>query len=281
MVLADVDGTLVTHDKRLTKRALAAVRELGKRGIAFAITSGRPPQGMSMLIRPLRLTTPLAAFNGGELLWPDQRVIERHVLPDDVVPRILELARAHGLDAWLYRESSWYTRSRHGPHVDREEWTVRFPPVVVAGYDDLLTGIIKLVGVSDDLAAVARCEAAAQKQFAGRVVAERSQPYYLDFTHPRANKGNVVRRLSDILRIPLAQIATIGDQVNDTLMFGITGLSIAMGNASDEVKRVADRVTTSCEDEGFANAIDRFVLGESAAPAAARAAGVPENQEGS
>ncbi|MGH3290675.1 MAG: HAD hydrolase family protein, partial [Trebonia sp.] len=65
LLLADVDGTLVTPDKVLTDRAIDAVRRLGKAGILFAVTSGRPPRGMSMLIEPLNLTTPIAAFNGG------------------------------------------------------------------------------------------------------------------------------------------------------------------------------------------------------------------------
>jgi len=71
LLLADVDGTLVTPDKELTDRAVAAVRRLGDARILFAITSGRPPRGMSMLIEPLNLTTPIAAFNGGLMVNPD------------------------------------------------------------------------------------------------------------------------------------------------------------------------------------------------------------------
>lgn len=267
LVIADVDGALVTHDKVLTKRAIAAVDALRARRIAFAITSGRPPRGMTMLFEPLRLTTPIAAFNGGMLIRPDLSVIDQHTLPDEMVPQVIETIRAHGLDVWLYRGQDWYTQTRHGPHVDREEWTVKFPPIVVSSYDDLLTGVVKIVGVSDDLEAVGRCEAEAQKQFGQRVTATRSQPYYLDVTHPEANKGTVAKRLSQILSVPEERIATIGDQMNDTLMFKGTGLSIAMGNASDEVKHLAMKVTTSCDDEGFANAMEWFVLGTAAPPA--------------
>ena len=66
--------------------------------------------------------------------------------------------------------------------------------------------------------------------------AARSQPYYLDVTHPQANKGTVVATLSKLLNIPPAQIATMGDMPNDVLMFRKSGFSIAMGNSSDEVK---------------------------------------------
>ena len=90
--------------------------------------------------------------------------------------------------------------------------------------------------------------------------AARSQPYYADVTHPDANKGSVARYLSQSYGIPAEEIATIGDMPNDVLMFAHSGLSIAMGNASPEVQRAARRVTTSNEDEGFANAVERYIL---------------------
>ena len=260
-LLADVDGTLVTKEKVLTARAIEAVRRLHERGIAFAITSGRPPRGMRMLVEPLRLTMPIAAFNGGMMVHPDLSVIDEHPLPDEIVPVVLDTLERHGLDVWIYRATEWYVRSPSAPHVDREASTVQFPPTVVPTFDGLLSRVVKVVGVSDELEAVARCEAATQAQCGTRVSAARSQPYYLDITHPMANKGTVIERLSQFLRLPLERIATIGDQPNDVLMFRRSGLSIAMGNASQEVQRQATHVTTSCDDEGFANAVDQFILG--------------------
>src|SRR5262249_8845892 len=115
-----------------------------------------------------------------------------------------------------------------------------------------------------DLDLVARCEADLQKRFAEHVCAERSQPYYLDVTHPEANKGTVIERLAHLLNVPTKRIAAIGDQENDVLMFQRSGLSIAMGNASKEVQKQAACVTTSNEDEGFANAVARFILPKAA-----------------
>ena len=81
LVLADVDGTLVTEEKVLTERAQAAVRSLRAAGIRFAITSGRPPKGMAMLFDPLRIDTPIAGFNGGLLVKPDLTIIDRKTVP--------------------------------------------------------------------------------------------------------------------------------------------------------------------------------------------------------
>ncbi len=150
---------------------------------------------------------------------------------------------------------------KDGPHVDREAWTVKFAPKVMQDGLHGLTGeVAKLVGVSDDHDAVAQAAEAVHDKFGDHVTAAASQPYYLDVTHPRANKGAVAQYLAAKYSLKPEEIATIGDQPNDVLMFAHSGLSIAMGNASPEVKRAARRVTTSNEDEGFATAVEKFIL---------------------
>ena len=260
LVIADVDGTLVTPTKVLTPRASAAVRSILQAGIAFTITSGRPPRGMKMLIDALGLQRPIAAFNGGVLINPDLSVIRQYCLRAEAARQTIEIISNHGLDVWLYTDGDWFVHARHGPHVDREEWTVKFPPVVVPTYDTLLDRVAKIVGISDDYQAVARCEADVRAACGQHVSAARSQPYYLDVTHPNANKGTVVRMLSEILGVEEQDIATLGDMPNDVLMFQRSGLSIAMGQATEEVKRTATYVSASNQEEGFAIAIERFVL---------------------
>jgi Cof subfamily protein (haloacid dehalogenase superfamily) len=260
LFLADVDGTLVTQDKVLTDRAIAAVQQLKEAGILFAVTSGRPPRGMSMLVEPLELTTPLAAFNGGLFANPDMSVIEQRTLPDGITPQVIDMLDAHQVDVWVYRGADWLLRDPKAPHVDRESWTVKFDPTVVPDFGSVSKGVAKVVGVSDDYDAVQKAVDAVHEQFGDQVSAARSQPYYADVTHPDANKGAVVRYLSARFGIDTSEIATIGDMPNDVLMFNDSGLSIAMGNASSEVQRAASRVTTSNEEEGFANAVERYIL---------------------
>ncbi|HET8669000.1 MAG TPA: Cof-type HAD-IIB family hydrolase [Terriglobales bacterium] len=262
LVIADVDGTLVTQEKVLTLRAIEAVKRLKNADIAFSITSGRPPLGMKMLIEPLGLTEPIAAFNGGVFVHPDLSVMTQSFIPADVAATVIDAIGRHGLDCWVYTDRDWLVRNPNAPHVEREQWTVKFPPTVVPEFSSHLDRVAKIVGVSDDYAAVARCEADVQRDCGKQASAARSQPYYLDVTHPDANKGHVVEVLSQALSIPSAQIATIGDMPNDVLMFKKSGLSIAMGNASPEVQRQAGCVTSSNEEEGFAKAMEGFVLGE-------------------
>ncbi len=255
-----MDGTLVTPEKELTDRAIAAVKDLRQAGVRFAVTSGRPPRGMEMLVEPLALDLPIAAFNGGLFVRPDMSVIEERAIPADVVAPAVALMSEHELDVWLYRGADWLIRDTQAAHVEQEAATVRFTPVQVESFDGMTEGIVKIVGVSDDHDRIAAAEQAARSELGDHVSAARSQPYYLDVTHPDANKGSVVAYLSRELGIPSERIATIGDMPNDVLMFAHSGLSIAMGNSSQEVQRAARRVTASNAEEGFALAIERFVL---------------------
>ena len=266
MVIADVDGTLVTQEKVLTERAITAASALREAGIEFSVTSGRPPRGMAMLIEPLKLEQPLAAFNGGVLIQPDlTTVVDQNFLPAGVPEKVIDAIEHHGLDVWLYTDTGWFVRDSKAPHVAREEWTVKFPPSIVQSFSGLLDRVAKIVGVSDDYDRVAKCEKDVQQAGGSHISAARSQPYYLDVTHPQANKGGVVLAMSRLLNIPVAEIATIGDMPNDVLMFQKSGVSIAMGNASPEVQASATYVTATNEDEGFAKAMEEFVLKSRAA----------------
>jgi hypothetical protein len=152
-------------------------------------------------------------------------------------------------------------RDAKAPHVARETWTVKFDARVAPSFTGAhLAHAVKIVGISDDLDKVATCEKAAQDTLGSAASAERSQPYYLDVTHPCANKGTVVATMARLLSITPAQIATMGDMPNDVLMFRKSGFSIAMGNASGEVKAQASVVTDSNENDGFAKAVRKFVL---------------------
>jgi Cof subfamily protein (haloacid dehalogenase superfamily) len=261
LLLADVDGTLVTPGKALTPEAVAAAKSLREAGIRLAVTSGRPPRGMRMLVQPLELTGILAGFNGGVFVAPDMAVRKTHLLDPAVAREALEAVLHAGLDAWVYTQEEWLVRTLDAPHVAHEAQTVQFEAKVVTEFSDAhLADCAKIVGVSDDFPKVAAGERAAQQALGARASATRSQPYYLDITHPQANKGAVVDALAEMFGIDRAEIATIGDGGNDTLMFARSGLSIAMGNAGDDVKSKANVVTDTNENDGFAKAVRRYVL---------------------
>jgi Cof subfamily protein (haloacid dehalogenase superfamily) len=259
-VITDVDGTLVTSQKVLTKRAKQAVNELRHAGIHFSMTSGRPPRGLKPLIDELEMDAPIAAFNGGMFVQPDLGILDEKTLSAEVARSVVAALERDGHDVWIYRGQDWVIRDLRAAHVDRERQTVRFDPKVVRSLDSELEQVVKIVGVSDDFEELARTETRIKQDFNKAVSAARSQPYYLDVTHPDANKGFVIRFLSEWFKVPLEEIATLGDMPNDIMMFEKSGLSIAMGNANEAVKKLAARTTDSHDEEGFAKAVEKLIL---------------------
>ena len=260
-MISDVDGTLVTDDKVLTARAQAAVAELRASGIIFSIISSRPPRGLRMLLEPLAITTPMGGFNGGVIATPDLTVVTEHLLSSQVARRAVDTLNARGVEVWVFSGQDWLLRDPDGPYVPLEQHTVGFRPTIVEDFGSALDAAAKIVGVSKDFDLLEQCERDVRAALAGSAFVARSQPYYLDITHPLANKGVALTEIAKLLGIPLAEIATIGDGSNDVAMFERSGLSIAMGNASPQVQREADFVTDSNRDDGFAKAIERFILG--------------------
>jgi Cof subfamily protein (haloacid dehalogenase superfamily) len=259
-LVSDVDGTLVTDDKHLTARTVATVAALHARGIIFAVISSRPPRGLHMLLAPLHITTPIGGFNGGVIAAFDLSVIAEHLLAPQVARRAVDMLDARGVQSWVFAGQDWLVRDSLGPFIALEERTVGFAPTIVDKFSPFLDVAAKIVGVSNDFEFLAQCECDVRADLAEQASVARSQPYYLDITHPLANKGVALSELSRLLAVPLAEIAVIGDGANDIAMFEQSGLSIAMGNANPDVRRAADFVTDSNLEEGFASAIERFIL---------------------
>ena len=109
ILLADVDGTLVDSQKRITARAKAAIEKLTEAGIKFAVTSGRPPRGMKMIVEAVKLSAPLAAFNGGMLVEPDtMKVLVQQTLDAEIAQDVIERVGEFGLVVWVYAGVDWY-----------------------------------------------------------------------------------------------------------------------------------------------------------------------------
>ena len=256
LVVSDVDGTLLTKDKTLTDDAKRAVRRLHEAGIGFTITSSRPTIGMRFLIEPLAITLPVGAFNGSCIVDPELEPIERHLIPAPAVERSLKVLNEFGIDIWLFTNDLWLTRHPDADYVPHEKRAIRADPTIVEDFAPYLSSACKIVGSTSDAGLLQRCEAAIQQALGTQATAVRSQSYYLDITPPGCDKGTFVQWIAKRLGISTDAVATIGDMQNDLAMFKTSGLSIAMGNATDDVKRSATLVTTSNENEGFAEAME-------------------------
>jgi Cof subfamily protein (haloacid dehalogenase superfamily) len=278
LVVSDVDGTLLTNDKTLTEGAKDAARRLREAGIGFTIVSSRPTIGMGFLIEPLAITLPIGAFNGSSIVDAALKPIEQHLIPAPVARRSLDLLNEFGVDIWLFTNEKWLTRNPEGEYVPHEKRAIKHDPTIVADFAPYLASACKIVGASSDAALLKRCEAAMREAVGQQATAVRSQTYYLDITPPGHDKGTFVEAMAQRLKIATDAVATIGDMQNDLAMFKKSGLSIAMGNATDDVKKQATHVTTSNEDEGFARAVE-MILKNNGRIQSARRPGVRRDDE--
>jgi hypothetical protein len=216
---------------------------------------------MRFLLEPLAITLPVGAFNGSSIVDAAMNPVEQHLIPASAVARSLEVLREYGTDIWLFTNDQWLTGDADGKYVPNEKRAIKADPTVVSDFTPYLSKACKVVGSSSDFEKLARCEAAMQQALGTQATAVRSQDYYLDITPPGVNKGTFVQTMARRLGISTDAVATVGDMHNDVAMFEVSGLSFAMGNASDEVKKHAKRVTYSNDEDGFARAM-QIVLWE-------------------
>jgi hypothetical protein len=211
---------------------------------------------MRFLIEPLAITLPVGAFNGSSIVDAQLNPIEQHLIPAAAAERSIGVLNQFGVDVWLFTNDQWLTRNPDGEYVPHEKRAIRADPAIVADFAPYLSAACKVVGSSSDAALLQRCEVAMQQALGAEATAVRSQSYYLDVTPPGCDKGTFVQAIARRLGISTDAVATIGDMQNDLAMFRKSGISIAMGNATDDVKKLATYVTTSNENEGFAGAIE-------------------------
>ena len=260
LLLCDIDGTLVRHDKSLPDENIAAIRALSARGVAVSLISARPPAGMLAIADKLGLSGPFGAFNGGTIFTEDGTELCAEQVPPALAEQLLALYREAKVTIWLFATNRWFSSDLTNSHTPREVISSGLQPEEMLDVTALLGDVDKLVAVCDDRDAMDAVEALAGKLVGTSATLVRSQDYYLDCTALAANKGDGVTRLAALYGVPLSEVAVIGDQANDVAMFRRAGLAIAMGQAKPEVEAAADCVAASNEDAGVADAIRRYVL---------------------
>src|SRR5258708_96654 len=229
LVVADVDGTLLTKDKPLTDGARGAVRRLHDAGIGFTITSSRPIIGMRFLIEPLAITLPVGAFNGSCIVDPHLKPIELHLIPASTAQRSIEIFDEFGVDIWLFTIDLWLTRRLDGEYVPHEKRAIRADPTIVGDFTAYLSGACKIVGSSSDAALLQRCEIAMQQALGAQATAVRPQSYYLDVTPPGCDKGTLVQAVTKRLGISNDAVAPIRGMPKRLAMFRGEGLAVSRG----------------------------------------------------
>jgi Cof subfamily protein (haloacid dehalogenase superfamily) len=259
LVISDIDGTLITSNHEVTEATKRAAAKLYERGIALSLASSRPPRSIVPLADALKLQGPFAAFNGALVVKRDGEVLARSIVSASTTAGIKHIADQFGIAVWVYDEVDWWA-PRRDAFVEREEHTSGFS-ARIEGYDKRIMSDVNKLTVVGKPELVAQAEERVLAELGDQVSASKSKPRFLDVTAHGIHKGTVVVRLADLLKIPTDRVAVIGDGPNDIEMFKQAGVSIAMGQAVDEVKDAATYMTTSNDDEGWGRGIEQYVLG--------------------
>ena len=260
LVISDIDGTFVRSDKTLSDQVVAAARRVISAGARMTLISARPPSGIGWIAKRVGLDCALGAFNGGTIFRADGTVIVAHRVAPEVAKMTLDLIDKPCVTPWLFADDKWYAKTLEGHHVPREIKSAGVDPIIVRDFGALLARVDKIVAVSDDHEPLAAIAGIVADALGPRATVSRSQPYYLDITAPRANKGDGIIALAETFSVPLDQVAVLGDQNNDLPMFAVAGLSVAMGQAPINVRLAANHVAQSNDDDGAADAINRIIM---------------------
>lgn len=269
MIAADVDGTLLNSEGLVTPRTMAAILAAQNAGIVFVICTGRFFENASILARDLGLEGPLITLNGGKIgMRPFGEVVVSHKMPQSTAMEIFHRLEAIGAYYFLFADGLVVVRKRGERHHSQLDFGKRMQKEAFTHYrygrqaalDAIAQGIYKYYvyvprGGPEDLEPI-------KKQLDGvkGVQVTQSSVHNLEIMPTHVDKENGVIALAQALDIPMSQVMTIGDQLNDLSMIRAAGYGIAMGNAVDAVKAEAYAVTASNDQDGVALAIERYAL---------------------
>lgn len=260
LVAIDLDGTLLGDDLTISPRAKNAIRRAMDQGVQVTLATGRMYRSALPYAQELGVEVPLITYQGGLVkLSKTGEVLYHRELPLFYAREIIKKARGYGFQINSYVNDNLYVEE--DTHLSRDYG--KKTGVKVHVVDDLLDFLtteptkLLLIGREEELDVM---QQECRQLFGDAVYITKSKYYFLEFTHPEATKGHGLMAVARWMGVSTDDIMAIGDSYNDLEMFCHAGLSVVMGNARDEVKAAADYVTATCEDDGVAEAIEKFVL---------------------
>lgn len=266
IIVLDLDGTLTNRDKVITPRTKEALMKAQEMGKIVVLASGRPTAGVLPLARELELKrfgSYILSYNGGMITnCGTGETVFSSLIPVTANTRILELAREHRVDILTYQGEEILTNNPECPYAVLESNINKLPLRQVEHLEEYLDFPVPKFIMLDDgdyLATVEpRVKAALGKNFS----VYRSEPYFLEIMPKGIDKAASLERLLERLGMSREQMIACGDGYNDMSMVKFAGLGVAMANAVLPLRREADYITLSNNEDGVAHVVEKFMLGE-------------------
>jgi len=267
MLVTDMDYTLLNKEKKVSDRNREALRRAMEKGVHMVVATGRIYTSARIYAKLLGLDTSIIASNGA-LIKDASKTIFRDILSQDTVREMLRLCHKYGVYCHFFTENTIYSEKLINVSLRYTEWNKYMgeeDQVRIRIVDDgeeiveaAKSEVLKAVVFDDDDEKIQKLRDGIMET--GIVSVSQSMKHNLEVMNKGVNKGNAVRILAQMYGINREEIIAIGDNENDISMIEYAGLGIAMGNAEELLKRAADHVTGDYQEDGVAEAIEKFIL---------------------
>ncbi|MFA0088210.1 Cof-type HAD-IIB family hydrolase [Vibrio sp. 10N.261.51.F12] len=264
LIAIDMDGTLLTSDKKITDRTKQAIHAAKQKGVTVVLASGRPINGMIDAVNELGLNTPddfIIHFNGAFVQKVQSgEVLHHQILDGKSAKEVAILAKKLDLHCHAFSEELGLITTESNPYTDHEA-KINKLDITVFDFNQLDDDhkIIKAMIVGEPSKLTLGISAIPQAYYKDYTIVQ-SAPFFLEFLNPLSNKGEGVSVIAKQLGLSAEQVMCFGDAENDHHMIRYAGKGVAMENAMDETKAIADYITDSNDNDGVAKAIETFVL---------------------
>ena len=263
MIVLDLDDTLLRDDQTISPRTKQALMDAQERGVKVVLASGRPTFGMQHIAEELSLAeygSYILSFNGGKIInCKTREEIFSSTLPHEEVHGLYDLSRREGVHIHKYVGDEIVTEDDN-EFTSIESELTGLPIKVVDSFKEAVSEpVVKALMVYEP-EKLKLVETMLQEELNGRFSIMRSKPYFLEFTELGVTKGTSLKQLIDACGIKREEVIAIGDSYNDQEMIEFAGLGVAMGNANDDIKAIADYVTDTNMNDGIAKVVEEFIF---------------------
>lgn len=262
MLVLDIDGTLTTSDKKISPATLEALLRVQKDGCHVVLASGRPTAGVLPFAKMLKLHefgNYILTFNGAKILqMKTNSVIYDKTLPPDVIPVLYEEAIASRVGLITYEGNAAIASTPINHYIEYAARINKISVTQVPDFPSYVSFPVNKCLMSEEPEMLIPVEERLKKRFQGLLSICRSEPFFLEIMPQGINKAASLQRLIKLLGLTQDEIICCGDGFNDISMIEFAGLGVAMGNAQEIVKKSADFVTGSNDEDGLVTVINRF-----------------------
>lgn len=260
LIAIDIDGTLLTSDKKLTEHSLCVMKEAEAAGLYCVLATGRVAANVKEIYGPLGLKSPCICSGGAQVVDGNFQMIHTCYIPNEIVKEVLNFAKEKDVHVQIFQDEHFYFE-KYSKWADIYHETSGLTPVETPNLhelpiEELNTPKVLILAEPDRLLEV---QAEAIERFPMLNIG-RSRPTFLELNNPEGNKGNALKALEKILGLKQEELIAIGDNQIDDSMIRYAGLGVAIGNALDEIKAISDYIAPDNDHEGVAHVIEKFML---------------------